>query len=148
MSQGPESLSHHPAPDAHKLSSARAFFILFGGPLAWFVQFNLGVILSGWPCYPSDRRLAAPPPDYEWTRAGAMAVLVLALLVAIAAGASAQIMLRRVRDEAEGGHAELAEIGHGRTRFIALWGIALGYGSAVAAALTLVAFLLVPRCAG
>jgi hypothetical protein len=148
MSPGPESLSHHPAPHARKLSNARAFFILFGGPLAWFVQFNLGVMLSGWPCYPSERRLAAPPPDYDWTRTGAVIVLGLGVLVALAAGFSAQLMLRRVRDEVEGGHAELAEIGHGRTRFIALWGVALGYGSAIAAALTLVAFLLVPRCAG
>ena len=142
------SLSHHPAPHADKMSGARAFFILFGGPLAWFVQFNLGVMLSGWPCYPSDRRLPAPLPDYRWTVIGAVVVLGAGVLVAVAAGITAQRMLRRVRDEAEGGHAELAEIGHGRTRFIALWGVALGYGSAVAAALTLVAFLLVPRCAG
>ena len=40
------------------------------------------------------------------------------------------------------------EVGSGRTRFLALWGIFLGAGAAVTIVLTAVAFWVLPRCAG
>ena len=46
------------------------------------------------------------------------------------------------------GASTLMEIGAGRTRFLALWGMVLGVGFALAAAITAVAFIVLPRCAG
>jgi hypothetical protein len=54
----------------------------------------------------------------------------------------------RTRNEARGGAHHVMEAGAGRTRFLALWGMVLGAGFAVAAAITAVAFIAVPRCAG
>jgi len=138
----------HPAPHGDRLSTWLAFFILCAGPIAWLVQLCGSAALLGWPCFPMMDRYALPLPNYGWTRGGAIALLVLCLGVAIAAGLVSLIKLAEVRHEKEGDHADLIEIGHGRTRFLALWGVVLSFGFAVAMLLTIVPFLAVPRCAG
>ncbi|KQX17658.1 MULTISPECIES: hypothetical protein [unclassified Sphingomonas] len=141
-------LSHHPAPQGGKLPGWKAFALIFGGPLAWFAQLNVGVALSSWPCFPHSDRLWAPIGSTNGSSGITLVIMILCIAVAFATGWLAQQMLRRVAHEEQGDHIELAEIGHGRTRFIALWAVILGYGSAIATALTFIAFLLVPRCAG
>jgi hypothetical protein len=56
--------------------------------------------------------------------------------------------LRKTHDEHPGGHGHLMETGTGRTRFLALWGVMLGGGFALASVVTGVAFAVLPRCAG
>jgi hypothetical protein len=138
----------HPAPHADKLSTRRAFFMLFGGPIAWFVQLCGSVWLLGWPCYPMMDRYAQPMPNYGWTRAGAGGLLAICLMVALAAGLVSLAKLREVKDEKAGDHTDLIEVGHGRTRFTAMWGVILGFGFAIASILTIVPFLTVSRCVG
>lgn len=138
----------HPAPQRHKLSTSFAFFILFGGPIAWFVQLCLSVALLGWSCFPTTRRFAVPVARYGWTRSAALIVLVACLAVALASGVLALRKLREVGREKEGGHARLIEIGHGRTRFTALWGVVLGFGFALAILATGIPFLIVSQCTG
>ncbi len=145
---GGTGLSHHPAPHGDRLSPWRAAFILVGGPAVWLLQLMIGASLSGWSCFPAEERLWSELAGFGWTRTAAIIVIAAAVLVAAASGMAARADWRRVRHEEEGGHAALAEIGHGRTRFIALWGMAFGFGSTLASLITLVAFLLVPRCAG
>ena len=145
MSRAPD---QHPAPHGHKLSTGQAFFILFGGPLAWFVQLCGSVALLGWPCFPMMDRYVEPMPHYGWTRGGAVVLLVLCVAVALATGWLSLAKLREVKDEKEGDHTDLIEIGHGRTRFIAMWGAILGFGFAIASILTIVPFLTESRCAG
>lgn len=141
-------LSHHPAPHRDEMSTLRAFVLLFTGPTAWFVQFCVGVQLASWPCYPADTRYLVPIEGYGWTREAALVLLLLCALAAAISGLASWRLLQRVSDEREGGHAELAEVGHGRTRFIALWGTILGAGFVVATLFTLAGFAMVPRCAG
>lgn len=138
----------HPAPDAEKLSTAMALFMLFAGPLAWFLQLCSSVVLLGWPCFPMMDRLAQPMLHYGWTRPAAVALLAIAMVVAVVAGVVSLRKLHEVSDEKEGGHRELIEVGHGRTRFTAMWGVVLSFSFAVAILLTAVPFLLVPRCVG
>jgi len=137
----------HPAPHADKLSTRRAMFMLFGGPLAWFVQLCGSVALLGWPCFPMMDRLAAPLPHYGWTRPAAVALLVVMLAAALVTGFVSLAKLNEVRHEKEGGHTELIEIGRGRTRFTAMWGVVLGFGFALATLLTAIPLLMIPRCA-
>jgi len=138
----------HPAPHRDRLTGLGASLLLYTGPLAWFVQLNVGVTMTSWPCFPSMDRLDRPLPGYEWTRIGAVAVLVVCALAAAIAGFLSWRKFAEVREEKEGGHDDLVEVGHGRTRFIALWGMYLGLGFALATLVTLVAFLMVPRCLG
>lgn len=137
-----------PAPYAAKLSTGLAFFMLFGGPIAWFAQLCGSVWLLGWPCFPMMDRYAQPMPNYGWTRAGALGLLAICLLISLIAGYVSLAKLRAVRHEKAGRHADLIEIGHGRTRFIAMWGVILGFGFALAILLTIVPFLAVSRCVG
>ena len=75
-------------------------------------------------------------------------LLIASVVIAIAAFFAAYGNFQRTRDEGHGGHAHLMEVGTGRTRFIALWGMLLGAGFAVATVIDAVAFLVLPRCAG
>lgn len=138
----------HPAPHARKLSTRLAFFILFGGPVAWLVQLCGSVALLGWACFPTTDRFLTPVVHYGWTRGAAVGLLFVCLGVSLASGFIALSAFREVRDEKAGGKSELVEIGHGRTRFTALWGAVLGFSFAVAIAATAVPFLMVAQCAG
>lgn len=138
-------LSHHPAPKGNPLSTARAGFLLITGPLAWFVQVCIGDSLLSWPCFPLDTRLEAPVPGYEGTRVIALVLLLLCATLAAASGMAAWRTLRAVMDETEDDHVH---IGRGRTRFIAMWGMILGFGFTIATLVTLAGLALVPRCVG
>ena len=97
----------------------------------------------------SDALSHHPAPHAERLSSwGALAVLLLCALVALAAGLLSWRKLREVKDEHPSDGRHLVEAGHGRTRFVALWGVILGLGFTVATLVTLVAFALVPRCAG
>jgi hypothetical protein len=75
-------------------------------------------------------------------------MLIASVFIAIAAFFAAYRNFRRTRDEGHGDHAHLMEVGAGRTRFVALWGMMLGAGFAVATVIDAVAFVVLPRCAG
>jgi amino acid transporter len=133
-------LSQHPAPLRHQLSIGEALFGVFGGPLAWFVQLCAGYALATQPCRSQS--------SYAGSFPVMVALLIAAVLVALAAFGVSWRTYARTRDETGGDHRHLMEVGAGRTRFLALWGMLLGAGFAVATSLTAIAFLLVPRCDG
>jgi hypothetical protein len=140
---------HNPgaAPSVEPLSTVTVAFILCTGPLAWFVQLCLGSMMSSWPCYPGDERLGAPLAGYGWTRAAVLVILVIGALLALLSGMVAWRRMQRVRQH----HAQRSALVHfrqDRTGFLTLWGVLLGFGSAVAMLVTIVAFILVPRCVG
>jgi hypothetical protein len=142
------SLSHHPAPHRDRVSLAQSVFGLLGGPGAWFIQLCTGYALASWPCFPMDERRLLPPPDYGWTLEANVAVSIVAILTALAAAMVSRNIFRRTRDEAKGDHQHLLEVGTGRTRFLAAWGMALGSVFALVSAMTMIAFWVLPRCAG
>ena len=141
-------MSGHPAPQRDAVPSWLAAFMLFTGPLAWFIQFCVGVTLTDWPCFPKIDRHIAPVEGYHWAGAAALAVVLLCALLSIASGFVSWRALQKVADEKPGGHAHLIETGHGRTRFIALWGTILGASFTVAILTALAGFAMVPRCLG
>jgi hypothetical protein len=113
-------------------------------PLAWYCQLCAGYALASWPCFPRDHLISAPPPGYRWTEP----LMILAMVAAVLSGLLALVIswnhLSQLR--AVGTRATV-DIAARRTRFLALWGVLLGAGFAVASALTAVAFALLPRCA-
>ena len=139
---------HHPAPRRDRLSPWTASLLLYTGPVAWLVQIGVGEAMTSWPCFASAERRTIAMPGYGWMWIGAIAVLVLCALAASVAGWLAGNKFRDVREERKGGQDELVSVGCGRTRFVALWGIYLGLGFALATLVTLVAFILVPPCLG
>lgn len=77
-----------------------------------------------------------------------IALTVAAVAVALIGFGVSMRAFNRTRNETQGGAHHVMEIGTGRTRFLALWGMILGAGFALAAAITAVAFIAVPRCTG
>jgi hypothetical protein len=118
--------------------------MLFTGPLAWFAQLCLGTALMSWPCFPYDQRLAAPLDGFGWTRGIALILLLACAVLAAVAGYVSWSTLLGIAARGDG----KPDPGRGRARFTALWGVLLGIGFSLATLATLVAFALVPRCAG
>jgi hypothetical protein len=123
-------------------------FALFGGPLAWFVQLNAGYALASQPCFLDGARVAAPTIAPDWTWPLMIALISVAVIVALGSALLSWRVYSRTEGEAQGDHRHVMEVGSGRTRFLALWGIFLGAGSAIATLLTAVGFWVLPRCAG
>lgn len=148
MNSPEHALSHHPAPHRGRVSIGKLAFSVVAGPLAWFLQLNVGYALASWPCFPADQRMPSPGSEYAWSFPGMVGALFGAVLIALAALWVAWTILHNTRTEAPGDHRQLMEVGAGRTRFLALWGVLLGSGFAIATLVTAVAFIVLPRCAG
>jgi protein-S-isoprenylcysteine O-methyltransferase Ste14 len=120
-------------------------FGITGGPIAWFVQFCAGYGLASWPCFPKSQRALTPLAGYDWTWPAMIAVLIAGVLVALGA---LLISLRNYqRTQGAPQRRELVDDGASRRHFLALWGIVLGAGFALASLITAVAFVVLPRCA-
>jgi hypothetical protein len=146
MSSVEPQLSHHPAPQRHKVPGYRNFFLLFGGPLAWFLQLNAGFALATQPCFVDNQRTVAPTVPWSWP--AIIALAGAASVMALAATLVAWRDFQRTKHEATGEHRDLLEVGAGRTRFLALWGICFGAGSTGVIVLTALGFFVLPRCGG
>jgi hypothetical protein len=144
----PGTAAEHPAPHAQRMSSGQTWFCLFAGPLAWLLQLACGYALASEPCFRDGGRSSIPPLALEWTWPAMIVLTVAAVAISIAAFILSRRAFDRTRHEHPGGTQQLLEAGAGRTRFLALWGMVLSAGFAVAAAITAVAYIAVPRCAG
>ncbi len=142
------SLTDHPAPHRDQVSGFESVFGLLGGPGAWFAQLCAGYAMASWPCFPREEHRFLPEAGFAWTWAAIVAVSLAAVLVSTAAFVVSRRTYIRVQGESRGSHQHLLDVGSGRTRFLALWGMVLGASFAVATAMTLIAFFVLPRCAG
>jgi O-antigen/teichoic acid export membrane protein len=124
------------------------FFALFAGPLAWIVQLYSGYALASQACYPGSERRLALPAHLGWTRAAIAIVMIAACLVSLLALASSLRSYRRSAEEMRRDAAAVTHESAQRTCFLALWGIIFGAGAAVGSALTLLAYFVLPQCAG
>ena len=95
-----------------------------------------------------EERLAAPVPALQWTLLAMLLSMAAAVVIALLSLLVSWRTYRRTKDEVPAETAHLVEAGAGRTGFLSLWGVLLGGVFAVATAMTGVAFLTLPRCAG
>ena len=141
------SMSHHPAPQRERVPTIAAAFGLVGGPLAWFLQLCVGYALASWPCFPGATPVLVPAPAYQWTFVAMIASLAAGVVIALTALLFSWRALASTKKESAGGHSHLMDVGVGRTRFMALWGVFLSGGFALATMSTAIAFMVLPRCA-
>jgi len=130
------------------VSLAMSLFGLLGGPLAWFLESCAGYAFSSWACFPKDQRRFAPLEGYGWTWAVVVIICITAFLTALAACLVSRHIWQRTGTELSAAAARARPIAVGRTRFLALWGMAAGGGFAIAIAFTAVALIVLPQCAG
>lgn len=147
MTADDAALSPHPAPQRPPVTAVESVFGLIAGPLAWMAQLDLGYALANRSCFPKDERALLPLAGYAW----AWPAMGIGMLAAVTIGLAALLVswraYRATRAEHGAGAHELIDTGAGRTRFLALWGVLLGGGFALASALSSVALIVVPRCA-
>ena len=153
MSAQPQA-SHDPAREADPVKARGALFAVFAAPLAWYVQLCVSYSLASGPCFRDGHRTLAPPASLQWTGPALMLLMASAVVIALVSLLVSWGVLSRVRRRMQGDAEHLTAQGEGRTQFqgrthfLALWGVALGGAFALAAALTGLAFMILPRCAG
>jgi hypothetical protein len=139
----------HTQPRAEARRLHERFFALFAGPLAWIVQLYSGYALASQACYPGSERRLTLPAHLGWTRAAIAIVMIAACLVSLLALASSLRSYRRSADAmTRPDAAEVLRASAQRNCFLALWGAIFGAGAAVGSALILLAYFVLPQCAG
>jgi hypothetical protein len=123
-----------------------SFFAVFGAPIAWFIQLCADYALASEPCFRDGHRSIDPLPQLIWTGPAMIAIMIAAILVAALSFLASWRAFSRARAFSPADISTSKEAS--RTRFLALWGMAFGGGFALAAALSTVALLTLPRCAG
>jgi hypothetical protein len=138
----------HTRPREERGRLRESFFALFAGPLAWLVQLYTGYALASESCYPGSERRLTLPAHLAWTRPAIAIVLIAACLVSLLASASSLRAYRRSADVMRGDPTEAVRSDAQRTCFLALWGMIFGAGAAVGSVLILLAYFMLPQCAG
>ncbi len=133
----------HPAPHRDRVGLGLLALVLIAVPCLWGLRLVVNYAIDSYFCFPDAVRHNILP-GWAWP-------LLLALdLVCIAAAAAGVFISYRnwqiTREEAAASGAPLVEIGEGRTRFLALWGLLIGIGFLVAMGFDLVGLWIVPAC--
>ena len=148
MTATPSNLRQDSAPQAQHVKAHESLFGLLGGPIAWYLQLCGGYALASEPCFRAGHRTLAPPPSMLWTWAAMILLMTAAVAIALLSLLVSWRAFKRTRADVPSEAYQLMQVDTGRTHFLALWGMLLGGGFALAVAITAVAFLTVPRCAG
>ena len=139
-------LNDHPAPKRDAVRPHESFFGLFGGAIAWFIQLSAGFALASQPCFVAGTRALSLTQD--WSRPAMLILIAASCAVALLATFISWRAYQRTKDESAGDHRHVLNVGAGRTRFLAIWGVYLSAGSALVTLMTGIAFMVLPRCAG
>jgi hypothetical protein len=144
MSELAQFSTGHPAPQRDRVSLFALCFGLAAAPLAWVAQTIIGYALSSYACFPGDSPRSMPL--FAGAEQIAVAMNLIAIVVAAVAASIACRSWQATRDEDDGRASHLVEVGEGRTRFLALWGMLTSVGFLVAMIFASLAILLVPLC--
>lgn len=135
----------HPAPHRERASVFWLWFGIFAAPIAWNLQLLIATAFSGHLCYPYQDPLGPQAGQHlSWVLA---LIDVLGIIVALIALGVASGNWRRVRQEKEGGGQHALDAGEGRTRFMAILGIANSLLFLVALIFASLQLFFLPMCA-
>ncbi len=140
----PEVSIKHPAPHRHRVGLAALFFGLAAAPVAWNAQLLFGVALSAHACYPRDVPLELPIWSGLWGIL--VAIDVAGIVLAIIGGVVSFRSWRLTFEEAAGGPHHLLDVGEGRTRFLAMFGILTSLLFTIGLLFATASVFLVPIC--
>jgi hypothetical protein len=146
---GHAGLPQHPAQQQHAVAQPLLWFGLFGGAAAWALQLLTNYALFAHFCYPSFVPLASP--TFGGVRALGIASSAVFLAVAVAALLVAFRSWSRTRAEAHQRrdakhHHDAAEVGEGRTRFMAMSGMLVSGIMVYAVLMNAVPAVFMPVC--
>ena len=130
------------APNRDRASLASLAAGLFAVPCLWALRLVINYGIDSYFCFPGESRRNVLPP---WAWPTLLGIDVATIAVAIIAVLISYHYWRRAPDEAVA-HAALIETGEGPTRFLALWGLLVGFSFLVAVLFDLVGLWIVPVC--
>jgi hypothetical protein len=133
----------HPAPHRHRFGVALFVTALIGVPSIWGLRLVANYAIDSYFCFPGETRHNILPP---WAWPTLLGIDLLAAAAAIAAAVLCYRNWQRTRDELTTPRGPFIEIGEGRTRFLAFWGLMIGIGFGVAVGFDLVTLWIVPVC--
>lgn len=134
----------HPAPHRHRVSFLALIFGACAAPLFWLGQLVLGYGASAVACYGTDH-----PTSIESDTALRTLLIMfdaIAIIVALIGGIVAYMCWRAVRSEKEDGQQHAIDVGDGRARFMAQWGIWSSACFFLAIIFSTIASIMVPLC--
>ncbi|WP_333875146.1 hypothetical protein [Methylobacter sp.] len=134
----------HPSPHREEISLTGLWFGILGAPLAW-IGLELGsYVLTTAICKADPPSTIAAHTDKVWQ--SLLAINVVAVLLALSAAGVAVYNWRKVRYEMSGSAHDLLDVGEGRTRFLAMFGLITSLGFLVAFIFSAVTLFLIPLC--
>jgi hypothetical protein len=142
----PRERVEHPAPLRGRASLTWLWIGVVGAPVFWFAQEWLNYGFSSYTCYPGDTPLEVVPAGWNWFRTGVYVFDAAAILAALIAGYVSWRCWIATRAEMPGGAEAALELGEGRTRFLALWGMMYSVAFLAAIIFETIASIMVPLC--
>ena len=133
----------HPAPHRHTINFGLLATALIATPAIWGLRLVINFGIDSHYCFPGARRSAGLP---GWAWPTLLGIDFLAIAVAVAAVLISLTSWRLSREEFAASSGPLIEIGEGRTRFLALWGLMTAIGFLVALGFDLVSLWITPAC--
>jgi hypothetical protein len=141
------SAARHPAPLRHRVRLGRLFYGLFAAPIFWAGNFMVEYGLLVHACYPGNQPLWNGEPGFRFAWWVSLLFYFVTLAVCASAGWVSYTSWRETRPEAEGGTNEVMELGHGRTRYLAMIGIWFSALFFTATLFAIVIYAIEPLCA-
>ena len=141
MSAGP------PDSGRKRIAASGLAYAVCGGPIGWLAQINLDYPLLATPCFSGADRNLSVPAGAVGTIVAAAVLYVGILLFAAGSGLTAYFLFKRLTDGRLGSASHFEQAGTGVSRFLAFWGILLGFGFSIVILLNAIAFLMIPPCA-
>jgi hypothetical protein len=133
----------HPAPHRRRVHLAVLIFGAFIGPVVWALHLFFNSAIAGQVCFPGPvPRLTHVPDLHPLLGFSGAVAIVIALIGAYVSYRS----WRATREEREGSHHHLMEVGEGRTRFFAFAGMFTSLVFALVIFCDSISVLLVPAC--
>ncbi|MGZ5622073.1 MAG: hypothetical protein ACXWFG_14535, partial [Methylobacter sp.] len=134
----------HPSPQREEISPTSLWFGILGAPLAWMSLELVFYVLTTAICDADAPSTIVAHTDAVWR--SLLPINLLAALVALFAAGVAVYNWRKVRHEMSGSAHHLLEVGEGRTRFLAMFGLLTSIGFLVGLIFMAVTLFLVPLC--
>jgi len=140
----PRSSTAHPAPHRHKLPTLPMAFGLLAAPLAWSADELVLYFIAAHEC--RLRALGDASALQHASSGWFVGVTLVTVLIALAGLLVSIRNWRRTRGEDRGSGHHLLEMGRGRTRFMAMWGMLVSIGFLVGFVFLILDMVTAPLC--
>ncbi|MBV9115702.1 MAG: hypothetical protein JOY67_23055 [Hyphomicrobiales bacterium] len=136
----------HPAPHRKRVRLLALIFPILAPSFAWSAHLVVNFALSSHACYPDGVPLRSPASGLGWLWSLLLIIDLAGIIIGLVSALIAWRTYRLTAQEMAETGPPLAEIGEGRTRFLALWGVLIGVGFSAATFFDFVGLWVLPLC--